>query len=338
MPISGDNLPALTALIKMKNAGSLQNADSSAGVRLTYIDPPFSTRLEFKGKDRRSAYLDKLIGAEFLEFLRRRLVLIRELLTDDGSIFVHLDWKKAHYVKAIMDEVFGTENFLNDIIWSYGGRGAKAISRQFSRNHDIIFWYQKNSHVFNRPFIARPLGMEGAGLKRDEKGRWFKTAPRGDYTDDSVRALKRAGRVYKTKNGKVRIKYFLREEKGRLIEERPIGDVWDDIPDAMHLKAGERTGYPTQKPEALLARIIKASSNEGDIVLDAFMGAGTTASAAEKLGRRWIGIDSGSLAIDTAVERLINISGTKDPRNVKKAYGRPCWPWTLYKAAASKKR
>jgi site-specific DNA-methyltransferase (adenine-specific)/adenine-specific DNA-methyltransferase len=142
----GDNLPAMKKLLEMKEAGGLVNADGSRGVRLVYIDPPFSTRLAFKGKEKRHAYEDKRVGADFIEFLRKRLILLRELLADDGSIYVHLDWKKAHYVKAIMDEVFGEENFLNDIIWSYGGRGAKAISRQFSRNHDIILLYRKGGN------------------------------------------------------------------------------------------------------------------------------------------------------------------------------------------------
>ena len=141
--ISGDNLDALASLLEMKHAGTLKCADKASGVRLVYIDPPFSTRLEFKAKKNQKAYDDKLGGAEFIESLRKRLILLRELLTEDGSIYVHLDWKKAHYIKVIMDEVFGEENFLNDIIWSYGGRGAKHISGQFSRNHDIILWYKR---------------------------------------------------------------------------------------------------------------------------------------------------------------------------------------------------
>lgn len=312
--IHGDNLNALKTLIELKQKGKIVNSDSTPGVRLVYIDPPFSTNLSFKGKKNQKAYEDKIVGAEFMEFLRKRLILLRELLADNGSIFVHLDWKKAHYVKAIMDEVFGEENFLNDIVWHYGGRGAKAIAGQFSRNHDIILWYQKNGHVFNQLFIEKRIRKGTSGFKMDDEGRWFKTSPRGDYTDKNVEALEKEGRIYRTRNGTIRIKYFLKEDGDHIIEDKLVGDVWDDIPDAMHLKETEKTGYPTQKPEALLKRIIMSASNEGDIVCDAFSGAGTALVAAERLGRRWTGIDSGSLALKTAEERLLNMKDLKNPR------------------------
>ncbi len=330
--IAGDNLGVLKALVNMKGEGRLRNSDSSAGARLIYIDPPFSTNLEFRGKKDQKAYKDKIIGAEFLEFLRRRLILMRELLADNGSIYLHLDWKKAHYVKAIMDEVFGEENFLNDIIWSYGGRGAKAIAGQFSRNHDIILWYQKFSHIFNQQLIRKRIRKCEAGFKRDGEGRWFKTSPRGDYTDESIKGLRSAGRIHRTKNGNLRIKYFLKEDGDYLIEDKLVGDVWDDIPDAMHLSDSEKTGYPTQKPEGLLARIIKASTNEGDIVLDAFAGAGTALAVAEKLGRRWIGIDSGRLSIHTIEKRLLNLKGTKDLLKPDKEYSARLRPFAVFEA------
>ncbi len=336
MLISGDNLGVLKTLLKMRAAprapGEAPVHAAEAGVRLIYIDPPFSTLLTFKDKNKKTAYRDTLAGPEFIEFLRIRLIFLRELLADDGSIYVHLDWKKAHYVKVLLDELFGPENFLNDIIWHYGGRGAKAISRQFPRNHDIILLYKKKKHLFNKSFVDQRVKKKGSGFRCDDQGRWFKTAPRGDYTDKSIRALEEAGRVYRTRTGNIRIKYFLKEVGGELVEEKLVGDVWGDIPDAMHLPESEKTGYPTQKPERLLARIIGASTAPGDIVLDAFSGAGTTLVAAEKLGRRWIGIDSGALAIDTAVERLQGINGTKDLKNPKKQYVKDAKPFTLYKA------
>lgn len=304
--IRGDNLVVLKTLIREKDEGRIKNTDGAFGVRLVYIDPPFSTGRGFKTKAGKAAYDDTLAGFEFLKFMKERLLLMREVISEDGSIFVHLDWKMAHCVKVMMDGVFGVENFLNDIIWHYGGRGAKAISGQFSRNHDVILWYKKGRrHVFNRTYAERRVKKGEAGFRRDESGRWFKTAPRGDYTDMSVARLEKAGRIHKTRNNKVRIKYFVKEDGPFLVEQRPIGDVWDDIPDAMHMPAKEKTGYPTQKPEALLARIISASTNPGDVVLDAFSGSGTTLVAAERLGRRWIGIDSGRLAIETAKERLL---------------------------------
>jgi DNA modification methylase len=121
--------------------------------------------------------------------------------------------------------------------------------------------------------------------------------------------LEKAGRIYRTKNNTMRIKYFLREDESHVIEDRLVGDVWDDIPDAMHISQAEKTGYPTQKPEALLNRVISASSMQGDIVLDAFAGSGTTLVTAEKLGRRWIGIDSGALAVKTAKKRIADLNG-----------------------------
>lgn len=334
MLIHGDNLPALKWLIRLKRSGRLACSDGTPGARLVYIDPPFSTNLSFKCRQKRPAYDDKLVGAEFVEFLRRRLIMLREVMAEDASIYVHLDWKKAHYVKAVMDEVFGPENFLNDIIWSYGGRGAKAIARQYSRNHDIILLYRSGStHVFNQVFVEKRLKKGTGGFKKDAEGRWFKTSPRGDYTDKSVAELEKAGRVYRTRNGTVRIKYFVREHGEYIVEDKLVGDVWDDIPDAMHLPASEKTGYPTQKPEALLSRIIRASTNEGDLVVDAFAGAGTVAAAAEKLSRRWVAIDSGRLAIETTEKRLIGISGSRDPLKPGRRYARGPSPFEVFRAS-----
>jgi adenine specific DNA methylase Mod len=337
MLIHGDNLTVLKTLLEMKKEGGLKNSDLSTGARLIYIDPPFSTNLTFRTKGKQKAYEDRIVGAEFVEFLRKRLIILRELLSDNGTIFVHLDWKKAHYVKAVMDEVFGEENFLNDIIWSYGGRGAKAIAGQFSRNHDIILWYSKGgTRVFNQLFIEKRLRKGECGFKRDPEGRWFKTSPRGDYTDKSVEALEKEGRIYRTRSGSVRIKYFLKEQGDWIVEDKLVGDVWDDIPDAMHISEAEKTGYPTQKPEGLLARIILASTNPGDLVLDAFSGAGTTLAAAEKLGRNWIGIDCGMLAIETAEKRLLGIGRGKDLTAPGRLYQREARPFKVFEGGAFK--
>lgn len=337
--IRGDNLAALSSLIMAMKEGAVKNSDGSPGVRLVYIDPPFSTNQTFKGKKDQKAYDDKVVGAEFLEYLRKRLILMRELMSENGTIYCHLDWKKGHHAKVIMDEVFGPENFMNDIIWSYGGRGAKAVASQFSRNHDIILLYKKSGAVFNRVTTSRRVKKGAPGYHEDTDGRWFKTSPRGDYTDASIKALEKEGRVYRTRTGSIRIKYFLKEDGEYLVEKRVVGDVWDDIPDGMHMSLSEKTGYPTQKPEALLSRIISASSNPGDIVLDAFAGAGTTLAVASKLGRRWIGIDSGHLSIHTIEERLLRPIFEKAPGLTKasdsKAKRQPeaCGPFIVYEAA-----
>jgi site-specific DNA-methyltransferase (adenine-specific)/adenine-specific DNA-methyltransferase len=313
MLIFGDNLQVLKTLLEMKEQGKLKNADGTPGVRLVYIDPPFATKQEFRGSQDQKAYQDKIAGARFLEFLRKRLVFLRELLSEDGSIYVHLDWKKGHYVKTIMDEVFGENHFRREIIWTLkGAAGYKSLANCFVRGHDTILYYSKSDDsVFNKEYLP----YSETQLKRfteDEEGRKFKTI---------------------TKNKVI----YLDEAKGV-----PITDVWTDIASFQTVvNSPEITGYPTQKPEALLARIIKASSNFGDLVLDCFAGSGTTLVVAEKLGRRWIGVDCGKLAIYTMQKRLLNIAVSKDLENSKlvpsgsktgKKYGKQCKPFTLYNA------
>jgi DNA modification methylase len=330
MLISGDNLAILSSLIERKKAGLLLNGDSTPGARLVYIDPPFSSRQTYKTKKELKAYEDHLSGAEYLEFLRARLILIRELMAENGSIYVHLDWKMAHHIKVIMDEIFGAENFLNDIIWHYGGRGAKAVSGQFSRNHDIILLYRKSKHLFNRLYTTKSIN--GRGVQRDHEGRPFKTAPRGDYTDASIERLRAEGRIHTTKTGNIRIKYFLEETAEGVVDRKLVGDVWDDIPDAMHMAKTEKSGYPTQKPEALLRRITEASTLPGDLVIDAFSGSGTTLAVAKKLGRAWIGIDSSQVAIETTEERLSKIAASNGYGGKGKRYGKECSRYSLYRA------
>jgi site-specific DNA-methyltransferase (adenine-specific)/adenine-specific DNA-methyltransferase len=133
--IFGDNLQVMKSLLDLKRAGGLCNADGTPGVRLIYIDPPFATMQDFQGADEQKAYQDKIGGARFVEFLRKRLVLMRELLTADGAIYVHLDWKKAHYIKAAMDEIFGESNFRNELIWHYPGREMHINTKSLSVNN-----------------------------------------------------------------------------------------------------------------------------------------------------------------------------------------------------------
>jgi len=305
MLIFGDNLQVLKTLLQMKQEGKLKNADGTPGVRLVYIDPPFATRQEFRGSQDQKAYQDKIAGARFLEFLRKRLVFLRELLSEDGSIYVHLDWKKAHYVRTLLDEILGEENFRNEIVWYY--RRWSAPSKLFQRYHDVVFWYTKNQeYLFNelREMPANVRKGRRESYERDENGRLFR---------------------WQSLHGK-RYKIY-RDDEGVL-----AGDVWE-IP-FIHPSGYERTAYPTQKPEALLERIIKASSNPGDLVLDCFAGSGTTLAVAEKLGRRWIGVDCGKLAIYTMQKRLLNIAESKDLEDPqkKKKYGKPPKPFTLYNA------
>lgn len=296
MLIFGDNLQVLKTLLQMKEKGKLKNADGTLGPRLIYIDPPFATKQEFRGSQDQKAYQDKIAGARFLEFLRKRLVFLRELLSEDGSIYVHLDQRKGHYVKTIMDEVFKEERLLNEIIWCY--TGPSQTSNYFPKKHEIIFLYTKGENwIFNTEQLRVPYKKSNIWTGG--------TSVIGKGSDDKLKEL---------------------DERGKLIE-----DWWSDIA-TIGYSHGEIMNYPTQKPEALLARIIKASSNPGDLVMDCFPGSGTTLAVAEKLGRRWIGVDCGKLAIYTMQKRLLNIADSKDMEIPKKKYDRQCKPFTLYNA------
>ena len=296
--IFGDNLQVMKTLHGMKKEGKLSNADGTPGVRLIYIDPPFATRQDFRGSEDQKAYQDKIIGAQFLEFLRKRLVFLRELLLENGCIYVHLDQRKGHYVKSLMDEIFGEHNFLNDISWCYKER---EISRtNWNEKHDHILYYKAGRQpVFNWNEITLPYS-EGTIRKytlTDKDGRKFQIRGKGGpYLGKQQLSIK-----IEKEHPKWVYRDYLDEKPGILPR-----DWWDDIP-FVNRAAAERTNFPTQKPEKLLERVIKASSNRGDIVFDAFAGSGTTLAIAEKLGRRWIGIDCSKLAIYTIQKRMINL-------------------------------
>jgi len=258
----------------------------------------------------------------YLAMMAPRLVELRRVLKPTGSIYLHCDPAASHYLKMLMDAVFQGSCFRNELIWHYGGRGAKAVARQFPRNHDVVLVYAKGEcATFHRQHVEERVPVESAGrhgIMQDDDGRWYTTAPRGDYTDESIEALKVEGRVHVTRTGSLRVKYFLRQEGGFVIKVNLIGSVWNDIPDMMHAPS-ERLGYPTQKPEALLARIIQASSNEGDLVLDPFCGCGTAIAVAQWLNRRWVGIDITHLAVALMKQRLrdtFGIEARKDYRVV----------------------
>ena len=354
MLIFGDNLQVLKTLLQMKQEGKLKNADGTLGVRLVYIDPPFATKQEFRGSQDQKAYQDKIAGANFLEFLRKRLVFLRELLSEDGSIYVHLDWKKGHYVKVTMDEVFGENRFVNEIVWRR--KQAQAwLSKQFGVINDTILWYSKTEdYPFTPEYSKIDENTQKYITERfiydDGDGRKYMKSPLVNpllrpnlryvfhdvqpppngwlYSKERLEELYQKNELVMPSNSDARIyrKIFLDKYTGQLVQ-----NIWTDIP-IVNPMAQERIGYPTQKPEALLARIIKASSNPGDLVLDCFTGSGTTQAVAEKSGRRWIGVDCGKLAIYTIQKRLLNIAESKDLENPNKKYGKPSKPFTLYNA------
>ncbi len=329
----GDNLPFLRAL----------NGES---VQLIATDPPFNKGRDFqatpdslaagaKFQDRWSwaddvedEWVDRIaagwphamnvingsresyggdMGA-FLCFMAVRLIEMRRVLRNDGSIYLHCDPTASHYLKLLMDAIFGGKNFRNEIVWTYGqsARGAKAIASQFARNHDIVLFYGKSARRrFNRVnvVVRHPVDRLPSHIRMDGTGA-FKTSPRGDYTDESVRRLEAEGRIHRTSNGNIRIKYPLQVENGFVLEPKAVGSSWTDIPDMMHAPRGERTGYPTQKPLALYERIVSASSDPGDFVLDPFAGCATTPIAAERLGRQWIAMDMWEGAYEIVRRRI----------------------------------
>ncbi|KOR94804.1 site-specific DNA-methyltransferase [Geobacillus stearothermophilus] len=319
--IFGDNLYILRTL--------LDNKDIVGKVRLIYIDPPYGTNSSFKSRSQEHAYDDNLIGDKYLEFIRQRLILMRELLADDGSIYVHLDSHMAFPVKIIMDEVFGQQNFRNWIT-RQKCNPKNYTRKQYGNISDYILFYSKTkNYVFNQPF--QPWDEETAKKEypyvEEETGRRFKKVPlhapgirngetgkawRGilpppgkhwQYTPSKLDEMDKNGEIYWSPNGNPRRKVYLDNSKGI-----PVQDIWLNFKDA-HNQNAKITGYPTEKNPNMLKQIILASSNEGDIVLDAFAGSGTTIAVAEEHRRKWIAIDNSSLAIKTMLNRLIN--GTK---------------------------
>jgi adenine-specific DNA-methyltransferase len=318
--IYGDNLLAMAALL----AGDDETPSLRGAVDLIYIDPPFDSKADYRTKitlpgttvEQRPTVIEQFAysdtwadgTASYLAMLTPRLVLMRELLADTGVIYVHLDWHVGHYVKVVLDDVFGREFFRNEVVWHYGGRGAKAVSGQLPRNHDVLYVYSKSDRGYYRKITVKreiPIASQ-SGFRQDPDGRWFKTSPRGDYTDESIARLREEGRVHDTKTGGVRIKYFVESDGKDIFEDVQVGDVWDDIADAMHMSKNERVDFATQKPEKLLERAIESSCPVGGLVADFFVGSGTTAAAAEKLGRRWVVSDLGKPATMVTRKRLID--------------------------------
>ena len=273
--IYGDNLLAMAALL----AGDEHTPSLRGKVDLIYIDPPFDSKADYRTKVtlpgveleqkptviEQFAYSDTWSDgtASYLAMITPRLILMRELLADTGSIYVHLDWHVGHYVKLVLDEVFGKNKFINEIIWGYGGGGAPLDFYQ--KKHDTLYWYSKGERwIFNKQFRPYSEGTFRTGFKA--KGMENSLNPEG------------AG----------------------------LMDYWTDCPKILSYNAAENYQYATQKPISLIERIITGHSNPGDLVIDFFGGAGTTAASAEKLGRRWITTDLGKPACMIMRKRLID--------------------------------
>lgn len=337
---SGDNKEVLSSLLIAGFRGK---------VDLIYIDPPFDSgadyvrRVQLRGLGNgnggklsgagqslieQTQYEDIWANDNYLQFMYERLILLRELLSDKGSIYLHCDWHKSHHLRFLLDEVFGADNFRNEVTWRRQiPRGKKVDAECMPFSSDYLLLYSKAEKVlWNKIKKERFISIKEAEkkYKKDEKG-YFRTSDPGTYSNESLIELYKEGRIYVTNGGNVKvekglltvtggtigIKYY-REKVGNKIKEETVADnIWDDIP-GMGVVSSEYLDYPTQKPEALLERVIKASSNEDSIVLDCFCGSGTTAAVAEKLGRRWIAADLNKGAIQTASKRLQDVINGKN--------------------------
>ncbi|MCL4490067.1 MAG: site-specific DNA-methyltransferase [Chloroflexi bacterium] len=333
--------------------------DEFAGkVNLIYIDPPFNVGADFSftatipdnpdtDEDETTTFTKEPSVIEmkayrdtwgrgldsYLQWFYETIVLLRELLAENGSIYVHLDYNIGHYAKVVLDEAFGRENFKNEIAWKRTSAHAN-VSARYGNVHDVILYYSKSENFtwnqqhtpYSREYLETffdQVDEKGrryarrdltAGMDRASKGQiytWKGITPPGTrcwvYTRDKMDALHAQGRIHypKKPGGMPRLKLYPEDLPGT-----PAQDLWTDF-SQLHNLSPERLGYPTQKPEALLDRIIKVSSDENDLVLDCFAGSGTTAAVAEKLNRRWIAFDLGRFAIHTTRKRLLGIDSVR---------------------------
>ncbi len=310
-----DNLPVLAALAKDKTV--------AGKVKLVYIDPPFATAAAFESRKQQHAYNDHLVGSAFVESLRERLILIHRLLAHDGSLYLHLDERMAFHFRIILDEIFGAQNFRNCITRK------KCNPKNYTRKTygnvaDYILFYSKTgAYVWNRPIEKwdepraakeyqyvdehgrryKKVPVHAPGIRNGETGKpWRgKLPPPGkhwQYLPATLDEMDARGEIYWSSTGNPRRKIYFENSAGV-----PLQNIWMDMRDA-HNQNIHITGYPTEKPPALLARIIEASSNPGDIVMDCYAGSGTALAVASRLGRRWIGVDRSDEALKTILHRF----------------------------------
>jgi adenine-specific DNA-methyltransferase len=311
----GDNLSVLAALA--------QDASITGKVRLIYIDPPFATAAAFESRRQKHAYDDHLVGSAFIEALRERLILLHRLLANDGSLYLHLDERMTFHMRVILDEIFGEKNFRNCITRK------KCNPKNYTRKTygniaDYILFYTKSDiYVWNRPIEPwdearaekeyqyideqgrryKKVPVHAPGVRNGETGRpWRgKLPPPGkhwQYPPATLDEMDARGEIYWSPTGNPRRKIYLENSEGV-----PLQNIWMDTRDA-HNQNVYITGYPTEKNLTLLSRIIEASSNPGDLVMDCYAGSGTTLVAASNLSRKWIGVDRSQEAIDTIMHRL----------------------------------
>jgi len=312
----GDNLNIMASL--------LRDVEIKGKVRLIYIDPPFSTKSVFQSRNQVDAYQDLLVGSNYLEFIRERLILLRELLADDGSVYVHLDDNMVFHIKVIMDEIFGRNNFRN-FITRKKSNPKNYTRKAYGNISDYILFYTKtNNYVWNRPlekwtnerakkeytYVEKDTGrlykkvpIHAPGIRHGETGKPWRgmNPPPGkhwQFQPKTLDEMEARGEIYWSPNGNPRRKIYFDQSEGVKVQ-----DMWLDFKDA-HNQMVKISGYPTEKNPALIERVITTSSNPGDLVLDCFSGSGTTLAVASELKRSWIGIDNSLEAICTTLKRL----------------------------------
>ena len=336
--IWGDNKLILASL---KNGPLRAEIEKQGGLKLIYIDPPFDVGADFSmdieiGDDtftKKPSIIEEIAyrdtwgkGADsFIAMIYERLILMRDLLADDGSIYIHCDWRVNSFIRLAMDDIFGRDNFKNELVWQKT-RVSKSQSSTFGNTHDSIILYSKSKAIFNPQFLPHPESYKNSHYNIVEEGTgrnyglWdFTQKGQGEprrfgsktlappagkhwiWSQERIEEGFKENRIVFTSTGMPRLKRYFDESQGN-----QISDVWTEVFD-VNAVAEERLAYPTQKPEALLERIIKASSNEGDLIADFFCGSGTTAAVAEKLGRKWIASDLGKFGIHTTRKRLIGV-------------------------------
>lgn len=287
----GDNLEVMRSM-------------ESESIDLIYIDPPFFTQSVRKLGS--VQFNDKWKGGieSYVQWMIPKLKECHRILKNQGTFFIHLDYRTSHYIKISLDKIFGIRNFRNEIIWmrDAAGKGAKKSSFQLSREVDNILFYSKSfsKWIYKQPYFSYLSSIQLKEFRYLEKKtkRRYKIVNLGDYSKRSIEKMKVNNLIHTTRSGKEYKKYYLFEFK------LAIGSLWNDISNLSRGKNKERLGYPTQKPIKLLNRIIRMSSNKNDLVADFFSGSGTTISSAESLGRRWIGVDSNEDAIEITKKRM----------------------------------
>ena len=313
----GDNLDVLQILA--------EDANVCGKVNLIYIDPPYSTGGIFQTRSQKDAYSDTLVGNDYLEFMQRRIILLHKLLSDEGSFYIHLDSKMLFHIKLMLDDIFGGNNF-QGMITRKKCKPKNYTRKTYGNISDYILFYAKtNKPVWNRPFdewtdekmlkeypfIEEKTGrrykkvpIHAPGARNGESGKMWHgmMPPQGkhwQFVPDTLELMDKRGEIYWSSNGNPRRKVYLENSKGI-----PVQDIWLDYLDSNNQNT-KGTGYPTEKNPEMLKRIIEASSNKGDLILDCFAGSGTTLSVADELERKWIGIDSSQEAICTIFARFL---------------------------------